>query len=420
MSGGPRFVALVLAWQVAASSCYYTVFAATPFFSDAFSLSGIAVGAIITVLTFGYTIFLLPVGSVIDSRGERSILLVGLSGLAICAVAVTVVPTYPLLLGCVVCLGAAYASAMPGTNKAILEGVAVEHRNLALGIKQVGVTAGSAISALLVTGFVGRWQNGFLLVAVAALIVNAVFFLAYRPQHAEAETTATSDTLEPDGGNGADEPTGDRPERTNERTFVTLRRLLARRSYRRLTAAGFFLGATLFTTVGYTVLYVAESIGTSVAFGGIVLAVVQVAGSAGRVGAGWLGDRLHGSERLATARVLLGQAASGTLLLVGVTFVDSRVAALAGFALLGVFVLGFTGIYYSCMGTLVPAARIGSATAGGQMALNAGALVAPPTFGLLIDRAGYDVAWLLLAACGAVATGLLVGIERSTAHEMAE
>lgn len=412
-----RLVTLVLAWQVAASSCYYTVFAATPFFRDAFSLSGIAVGAIVTVLTVGYTIFLLPVGAVIDDRGEQSVLLVGLCGLAVCAGAITVAPSYPLLLGCVVCLGAAYASAMPGTNKAILEGIGAERRNLALGIKQVGVTAGSAISALLVTGAVGHWQNGFLLVASAALVVNAIFFVAYRPQHAKGGSTA-SETLERDGGNGADEPS--KSQGTDERTLVTLRRLLARRSYRRLTAAGFFLGATLFTTVGYTVLYVADSIGASIAFGGVVLAVVQVAGSAGRVGAGWLADRLPGPERLVTTRVLLGQAVLGTLLLGGMTLIDSRGAALAGFALLGVFVLGFTGLYYSCMGTLVPTARIGSATAGGQMALNAGALVAPPTFGLLIDWASYDVAWLLLAACGAVATVLLVGLERSAVHEPAD
>jgi sugar phosphate permease len=143
-----------------------------------------------------------------------------------------------------------------------------------------------------------------------------------------------------------------------------------------------------------------------------VLAAVQVGGSAGRIGAGWLGDTLPGSERRATVRVLLAQAAFGTALLLGVTRVGSRLAALVAFSLLGVCILGFTGIYYSALGTLVPEGRIASATAGGQIALNGGALFAPPTFGLLVDSAGYDAGWALLAVCGTIATVLLLAVER--------
>ena len=80
-----------------------------------------ALGAIIAVLTLGYTLFLVPVGTLMDARGERSVLLVGLTLLAVGAGAVTVTPSYPAVLAVVIALGAAYASAMPGTNKAILE-----------------------------------------------------------------------------------------------------------------------------------------------------------------------------------------------------------------------------------------------------------------------------------------------------------
>lgn len=121
MSGERRFVGVVLLWQIAASSCYYTIFAATPFFQAVFSLSGVALGAIVTVLTLGYTLFLVPVGTLIDARGERPVLLVGLTLLAVGAAAVTVAPSYPAVLAVVIALGAAYASAIPGTNKAIVE-----------------------------------------------------------------------------------------------------------------------------------------------------------------------------------------------------------------------------------------------------------------------------------------------------------
>ncbi|PSP62473.1 hypothetical protein BRC77_10300 [Halobacteriales archaeon QH_8_64_26] len=80
-----------------------------------------ALGAIVAVLTLGYTLFLVPVGTLMDARGERSVLLVGLTLLAVGAGAVTVAPSYPAVLAVVIALSAAYASAMPGTNKAILE-----------------------------------------------------------------------------------------------------------------------------------------------------------------------------------------------------------------------------------------------------------------------------------------------------------
>jgi MFS family permease len=421
MSGERRFVGVVLLWQIAASSCYYTIFAATPFFQAVFSLSGVALGAIVTVLTLGYTLFLVPVGTLIDARGERPVLLVGLTLLAVGAAAVTVASSYLAVLAVVIALGAAYASAIPGTNKAILEGVGTPHRNFALGVKQVGVTAGSAISAVVVTGLAGSWREGFLAIAGFAIAVNTVFFFAYRSRRPESGADNGRTDAETDGsgmGHRASDTDRTEPGEKGERTdgegstLATLQRLVGNRAYRRLTAAGFFLGAALFTTVGYTVLYVAESVGTSIAFGGGVLAAVQVGGSAGRIGAGWLGDTLPGSERRATVRVLLAQAAFGTALLLGVTRVGSRLAALVAFSLLGVCILGFTGIYYSALGTLVPEGRIASATAGGQIALNGGALFAPPTFGLLVDSAGYDAGWALLAVCGTIATVLLLAVER--------
>ena len=58
-----RTVSLITLWQVSASICYYTVFAATPFFRDAFGLSRFEVGIVVTTLTLGYAVFLLPVGA---------------------------------------------------------------------------------------------------------------------------------------------------------------------------------------------------------------------------------------------------------------------------------------------------------------------------------------------------------------------
>ena len=376
-----RTVSLVSLWQVSASVCYYAVFAATPFFREAFNLSRFTVGFVVTALTLGYAVWLLPVGALIDRFGERRTLVIGLFGLSAGAAAVAGARTYALLLAATFFLGSTYATAIPGTNKAVYDNIAAGRQNLAMGIKQVGVTAGSGISALLVTGLAGVlfWQAGFLVAAGTGLLVAVVFALFYRG--------AT------DGG------TAESPD---------FRDLARNRPYRALVAAGAFLGAALFTTTGYTVLYVHEAIGTSVAFGGVVLALVQLFGSVGRLVGGWLSDALPGEPQVRIGAILLVQAVAGALLFVVVAATDTAWSAVVAFAALGFFVLGNTGVYYSYMATLVAADEMGGASAGGQLALVVGSIVAPPAFGYLADTVGYRGSWWLLAAGTVVASGLLV------------
>ncbi|SER12446.1 MFS transporter [Natrinema salaciae] len=381
-----RTVSLVTTWQIAASICYYTIFAATPFFRDAFGLSRFAVGIVVTTLTLGYAVFLLPLGALTDRFGERLTLTVGLVGLATGTLLVAGAPTYALLLAAVFVLGSMYGTAMPGTNKAVFDNVDPGRRNLAMGIKQVGVTGGSGISALLITGLAGVlfWRAGFLIAAGVGSVVAGGFYLLY-----------SSDSTGETAG------------------FPDFGALLSNRPYLLLTTAGLFLGAALFTTTGYTVLYVEESIGASVAFGGIVLALVQLFGSVGRVLTGWLSDVLPGEPRVRIGLVLLAQSLGSAVMFAVVASTTTELGAAAAFAALGFFVLGYTGVYYSVMATLVRADEMGGATAGGQLALTSGALVAPPAFGSLADAVGYRAAWLFLAAVVTVAAGLLVQVVRT-------
>jgi len=381
-----RILSLVFLWQLAASICYYTVFAATPFFRDEFGLSGAQVGLVLTALSLGYATFLLPLGAMTDRFGERRMLTIGLLGLSVGSVLVAGAWSYPTLLVGTFLLGSLYGTAMPGTNKAIFDNVPVGRQNLAVGIKQVGVTAGSGASALLVTGIAGVlfWEAGFYLAAACGVAVAVAFWLAYRGQ--------------PVGGDAE---------------YPEFRSLLDNTPYLSLTVAGVCLGAGLFTTTGYTIIYINESVGATVAFGGLVLAAIQVSGSVGRVVTGWLSDVLPGDPRQRIATILLIQAAASALLFVGVGFVEGRLLAAVLFVGVGFFALGFTGIYFSCLATLVPADEMGSATGGGQLALVTGALVAPPTFGYLADAVSYRASWGMLAALSLFATLFIIRVIRT-------
>lgn len=383
-----RFVALVTGWQIVASSCYYALFAATAFLQDAFSISRLLVGIALTTLTLGYTLALFPSGAATDAYGERPILVGGIAALGAGAIGAGLAPTYWLLLVAAFALGAAYASAMPASNRAIVRGVPARAQGTAMGVKQVGVTAGSGLAALVVVTLaplVATWETGFLALGGLALLVAVGFYWRY------------------EGAAGS-----------GDRSVPDLFGLGADRTYLALLAAGLFLGAALFTTIGYTTLYLTDGVALSAGIAGLGFAAMQVAGSAGRVGAGALTDRLvvgtGRSPTRAAAAVLAGQSLVGATLLGGLAVASNGLVVLSLLVGVGATIAGFTGVYYACLAAVVDDTSIGTATAGGQAALNAGALIAPPAFGWLADGFGYAAGWSLLAGIavlGAALTGLV-------------
>lgn len=391
MERGWTPVLVIAGWQTAASLCYYSVFAATAFVREDFGLSRTLVGVFLTAALVGYTLNLFPSGAAVDGFGERPAMVVSLLALAAGAVAVSLAPSYLLLLAAAVLLGGAYATAMPGSNKGILASAPRGRENLAMGIKQVGVTAGSGAASLVVTGVAAvlAWRLGFWVVAAVAGAYALAFALAY----------------EGTGGSGR----WRLPDRSG---------LAANRAYLLLVGAGLFVGATIFSMLGYVILYVEDVVGAGAVAGGVVLALTQATGSAGRVGAGSLADRL-GSAR-GPATLSLAQFAGATALFaalaVGVHALVPGVGPLPVAALvfggLGLTVLGMTGVYYSCLGELVSGDDVGGATAGGQTAINLGGLLAPPAFGYLADTAGYDAGWAALAVLAACGTVLFWGVRR--------
>lgn len=383
-AGSWRTVGVVAGWQTAASLCYYTIFAATGFLRAEFGLTESLVGVFLTAALLGYTVSLFPSGAAVDGYGERRVMAVGLVALAAATVGVSLAPTYGLLLVAGVLLGVAYSTAMPGTNRGIVAGAPPGRANLAMGLKQVGVTAGSGAASVLVTGVaaVAAWQAGFWAVAVLAFVYAVGFAAVYR------------------GKPG-----------TGELTWPRVGGLRSNRAYVALVAAGFFVGAGIYSMLGYTVLYVEDVVGASAAVGGAVLAATQVTGSLGRVGAGTLADRLGGARGAATVALAQSAVAAGLFALLVVAD-GSLLATVAVFVGLGVSIHGSTGVFYSCLSDVVDDDDIGAATAGGQTALNAGGLLAPPAFGLVVEGPGYETAWAAVALVAGAGAAFLFVVRR--------
>jgi MFS family permease len=379
-----RGVSLVTGWQLTASLCFYTIFAATAFVRESFGVSRALTGLAVTAVMLGYTALLFGTGAAADAFGERPLMVYGLLALAGGTALTGIAPTFPVLLLALVGVGLAYAAAMPATNRAMLAVAPAGREALAMNVKQVGVTVGSAIAALLVTRIAATefgWQAGFLVAAGVAVVVAGLTAWRYEGK--------------PGGG---------------DLSFPDVRGLLDGPSYRGLVVSGLFLGAAVFTTTGYTVLHVTESVGATAGVAGAVLATVQLTGSAGRLVGGELADRIPGRPERGPAIVLTVQAALAAVGFLLVVAVDSALLSWVAFAFLGLFILGFPGVYYATMTALVDDDEVGAATAGGQTAINLGGLSAPPLFGLVVDATGYDTGWTLVAGLAAIAAVVVWGL----------
>ncbi|MFB6256277.1 MAG: MFS transporter [Haloplanus sp.] len=379
---GWRGVGAVTGWQVSASTCFYAVFAATAALRSTFGLSRAVVGFTVTAVVLGYTVGLLPAGALVDAHGDRSVMCYGLALLSVGTLAVAVAPGFPFLLGGLLVVGLCYATSVPATNRAVVRAAPTNRHGLAVNAKQVGVSAGSGLGALLVTGAAVvslGWRAGF----AVGLLVAAAYAVRVR------EGDTGDGPTRPDLGGLADLP-----------------------GYRTLVVAGLFLGAAIFTTTGYVVLHMTEAVGATAGLAGVTLAAVQVAGSAGRLGGGALADRLPFGDARAAALVLLCQAGLAVLAAGAVAVVRSPWVAAACLVGLGVALVGFPGLYFACMTALVPEERVGAATATGQVVMNVGGLAAPPLFGSVVDAVSYRAAWGTLAAVTAVAAALVVRLVR--------
>ncbi|MEA5407139.1 MFS transporter [Haloarculaceae archaeon H-GB2-1] len=305
----------------------------------------------------------------------------GLLGLGGGAVAFGSVGTFPVLVAVTLLYGGAYASAMPATNRAITVRAPPGQYNLAIGVKQVGVTGGSAIAAVLVTNADAAglgWQSAFYGLGGLAILVAVGFALTY------------------EGADGFGDP-----------GLPDLGALRGDRTYLLLAGSGLFLGASIFATTGYVVPYFEGSLGASLRTAGFVLAGMQLTGSAGRIVVGSVADRLPGSDERSALGVMAVQTLAGAAVLLALPGLGVT-AAIAAAVVLGVAMLGGTGLYHGTLVVLVDDDASGAATAGGQATINVGGLLAPPLFGLLADGVGYATAWTVMG-CSLVVSAILLG-----------
>src|SRR5699024_10625792 len=116
---------------------------------DSFQLSMSQIGMFPAALFLGQSLVSIPSGIITDKIGSRKMIIAITIILSGSFFILSMSPSFILLLTLIVIAGIAYGSSHPTTNRGIIYWFPLNRRGTAMGIKQMGVTVGSALAALV-------------------------------------------------------------------------------------------------------------------------------------------------------------------------------------------------------------------------------------------------------------------------------
>ena len=343
-----------------------------------------------------------PVGRLAERAGPRRTVRTGAVLALVSLLGVATAAGGPAGLGLLLLLGGvANAAGQLGANGSLARSVPRRRQGLAFAVKQVAVPtssllAGLAVPALALT--VG-WRWAFAaaaLVAVAALVVAVPDGARPGGDAATGSTTSPPPARRP--GRGA-APAGPGPG------DVGLVRLAA------VGALGSGAAGALTTFL----VTAAVAVGVGPGRAGLLLALGSGLGVAARLGAGLAVDRLTargataaaGGAVLRLVAVQLGSGALGFGLLVLAATTGSTTALVAGAVVAFAAGWSWPGVLNAAVVRLVPDAP-SAATGVTQTGVFAGAAAGPLVAGLLVEAAGFGLAWSAAAVAQAAACLLLL------------
>jgi len=377
---------VALAVQLGSSAVHQGLPALAPLIQAEWSLSRAEFGVLAGAYNVGMLLTSLAAGQLVDRVGERPLIVAGPLGVAGATLLAALSPAPQPLWLSLVLAGCFLSTCGPSGGKAVLLWFPRHIRGLAMGLRQTGVPLAGVIAAPtlpLLAAALG-WRGALGTMAVLSATVAAVAWLLYRdPPSREAAP--------------AHHRTGLRavPEMTRDRSLMAT------------TALGPILVAGQWTLLPYLGLYLYERLGWPLEVAAGYLALAQAGGFVGRIGWGAVSDLLwHGRRKPALA--LVCPVGAGCAVALATLPVDAP-AVLVGLVavVMGAAVIGWNGLFGAYVAEQAGAHRAGTALGLATTVVFLGAVVCPPLFGWIVDRAGsYQPAWLLLAGLLVAGLGL--------------
>jgi MFS family permease len=304
-----------------------------------------------------------PAGRAVNAIGVRRSMMAASVGLGVSLALLGVARSFAASLVVLFVVGLFYSPVTPATNAGVVAWVASGFRTRGMAIKQMGVTAGAAISALLIPIVTSRfgWRIAAVVVGVLVAVAGVVSANWFR-RPAEARATTRRGRLE-------------------NRSLVVI-----------LGIATLMLLLVQHSVSTHYILALRDR-GVALVVAGAALSLLQLSATGARYAWASITDRLLGGNApLAVLISCLGSAA----VLSGMTVFDGTRAPAAAAVLLGVTTQAANGLMQLILadsGGRAPAASTGLGMSIGF----SGTVIGPPLFGFLADVWTYRSSWIVLA-----------------------
>ena len=381
-------LAATLAIQTSSSFLGRIVPTVAPVVTSQTGMSEASIGYMSALSTCGSVMFLMAGHPLIRRFGPIRALQAGLL-LSCFGLAMLATPHWSFVLLSNLVLGLGYGPSAPAGSDILLRHSPPKHRTLIFSLKQAGVPAGGVMAGLLLPWLVDRMDWRTALIAVAFLPLLTV--LAVQP--VQRRVDAGADPTQPINWRVLVSPTN---------LFAPLRMAMASPVLRALSLAAACFAVGQGTIIAFSVTYVVQRLGYDLVAGGVVFAVMQVTGIFGRIGLGWLADRLGSNLIVLSLNAVTLLATQMAWAMSGPDWHFGWLVALA--AVTGVTVTSWNGVQLAEIARLAPQGRVSEGTAGATLVTFMGYIVGPAAFaGLLSATGSYSVCFACVGLLGIVA-----------------
>lgn len=400
----PRYKWSVLGIGIGAQAAFSAAFQGIPtagsFLALAYHLSTGQLGIVLAAVTFGIFVSDVFWGILSDRIGERTVLIVGMSGTTIALGVVTLfltpsegsIPSYWALAIVLMVAGALGGCVNGASGRAVMGWFPVNKRGFAISLRVAAVPAGGAIGAAvlpplaLTAGFV--WVFGFLTAFSLVATIAVILWL--------------------------DEPPLARTKAVGGQAATTLASPLRRWDIWRVAIVAFLLDLPQFTVLTFGSVFLHSQVGLSLGTIVVLLVIVQVLGGVSRVVGGKWTDMQGGRHRRTIVRVyswLIAIAFGGIAMYATVpVWLIATLFVIAGF-----LACGWHGVHYAEIATMAGAERSGTALGLENTMVFGGAFAAPLLIAATLEVSSWPVVMLLIGAVPAVISALLMPREPKAA-----
>jgi sugar phosphate permease len=365
--------------QASVSSFVYGIPMLVPAMRSQLHLSLVGAGIVVSTPMAGLLLTLIAWGAVADRFGERMVIASGILAAAVILTAATVARGVMALCVLLFLAGAAGGSVFAASGRVVMGWFPARSRGFAMGLRQTAQPLGVAIAALALPPLAhhgGVFPALLFPALLCAVIGAAVLLIVVNPPRPLTPAAAAAATTSPYRG------------------VWTLWRV---------HAASSMLVVPQFAVATFTVAYLVGQRHWDPVIAGRAMFAFQIAGAAGRIGAGLWSDavrsRLSPMRQLAVASAVL-------MALLGLGAAAHAQWIVAVFAVAAIVTVADNGLGFTAVAEIAGSAWAGRALGTQNTVQNLTAVLTAPVLAAVIGDGRYALGFLVAVICPVLAVPL--------------